>query len=388
MGLFEKLFPQREREGAVRGYFQTLNSYQPKFNTFSGGIYEAQITRAAIHATATHASKLKPEIKGRDSLARLMQFRPNPWMSTSQFLYRTATILEVENNAFIVPLYDEMLTRIVGYYPIVPTQTEICNISGEPWLRYRFQTGQTALIELRKVGVLTKFQFKDDFFGSNNHALLPTIRLIDTQNQGIIEGVKNAASIRFLAKLGTATRPEDIDKERKRFVADNFAAENNGGVMMFDTKYSDVKQIDSKPFVADAEQMKTINESVYNYFGVNEKILRNEWDEATYTAFYEGKIEPFALQLGLAMTNMTFSDREIAFGDSIMFSANRLQYASSGSKLQVSQQLLDRGVLSRNEVREIWQLPSIDGGDDYVIRGEYVNAKEQINKESEDDIKG
>ncbi len=44
--------------------------------------------------------------------------------------------------------------------------------------------------------------------------------------------------------------------------------------------------------------------------------------------------------------------------------------------------------MSRNEVREIWQLPPIEGGDDYIIRGEYVNAEEQINKESEDDIKG
>ena len=177
-----------------------------------------------------------------------------------------------------------------------------------------------------------------------------------------------------MAKLGNSLRPDDIEAERERFVKSNFGAANNGGVMMFDTKYAEVKQIISKPYIVDADQMKAINDSVYNYFGVNEKILRNEWDEDDYTAFYEGKIEPFAVQLGLAMTNMTYSDRAIAFGNEIMFSSNRLQYASTSAKLQVTQTLLDRGIISRNQACDIWQLPHIEGGDDYVIRGEYMSA--------------
>ena len=102
------------------------------------------------------------------------------------------------------------------------------------------------------------------------------------------------------------------------------------------------------------------------------------------------------MQLGLAMTNMTYSDREIAFGNEIMFSSNRLQYASTSAKLQVTQTLLDRGIISRNQACDIWQLPHIEGGDDYVIRGEYMSADntarnprevkpEEPEKETEDD---
>lgn len=380
MGLLDKLFPGRGR-ARLNGYFRTLTDYQPVFTSFAGGVYEAQITRAAINAFAVQCSKLKPEIKGpRDGgrLERLLQHRPNPWQTTSQFIARIATIYEVENNAFIVPIWDEMMEKVVGYYPICPSRTELVEYEGEVWLRYKFNNGQSAAVEFRHVGFLCKDQYKKDFFGEDNRVLLPTLQLIDLQKQGIAEGVKSAAAIRFMARLVTSTRPEDIKKERERFVEDNFAIENNGGVMMFDAKYGEVKQIESKPYVVDAEMMKIINESVYNYFGTNEKILRNEWDEDTYNAYYEGKIEPFAVQLGLAMTAMTFTDREIAYGNEIFFSSNRLQYASAKSKLEVSQQLLDRGILNRNEVREIWQLPPIDGGDVFVIRGEYMNAKDRL----------
>ena len=373
MGLFQKLFPKPQAK-AVDGYFQTLTGYTPVFTTFSGGVYEAQITRAAIHAIATHASKLKPEVKNNEQLARLLQHRPNPWQNTSQFLYRVATIFAVDNNAFIVPIYDEYFERIIGYYPILPSMAELVDHDGEPWLRYTFSNGAKAAIEFSKVGVLTQFQYQQDFFGENNAPLRTTLQLIDTQNQGIELGIKNSAAIRFMAKLGNSLRPDDIEAERERFVKSNFGAANNGGVMMFDTKYAEVKQIISKPYIVDADQMKAINDSVYNYFGVNEKILRNEWDEDDYTAFYEGKIEPFAVQLGLAMTNMTYSDRAIAFGNEIMFSSNRLQYASTSAKLQVTQTLLDRGIISRNQACDIWQLPHIEGGDDYVIRGEYMSA--------------
>ena len=388
MGLLEKIFqPQPKGSEQISTYFKTLTTYQPTFTSFSGGIYEAMITRAAINAIATHCSKLKPEVKGsgNETIRKFLAYKPNPWQNTQQFLYKLATILSVNNSAFIVPIYDEYFQKVIGLYPVVPTRCSILEYKGEPWLRYEFSTGNHAVIEAKRCGILTNFQYKDDFFGESNQALIPTLQMIHTQNEGIIEGVKNSASIRFMAKLASVLKPDDIEAERKRFAATNFATENNGGVMMFDSKFADVKQIDSKPYVVNADEMKVINESVYNYFGVSEKILRNEWDEQTYTAFYEGKIEPFAIQLGLALTNMLFKEREIAFGNEIMFSANRLQYASTEAKLQVSRQLLDRGILSRNDVREIWQLPPIDGGDEYIIRGEYMNADDHLGTDGENE---
>ena len=238
MGLFENLFKKQKIEHGVNGYFKSLTAYSPCFTTFEGGVYEMELTRAAIGTIAAHCSKFKPEIKGpgNQALERKLQFRPNPYMDTSKFLYRLATIYKAQNNAFILPMYAADMEEITGYFPALPQRCELLEVRGEPWIRYTFAGGQRGAIELSKAGVLTQFQYKDDFFGEDNAALMPTLQLIHTQNQGIVEGVKNSASIRFLAKLSGAFKDSTIDEERRRFVENNLSTENNGGVLMFDSK--------------------------------------------------------------------------------------------------------------------------------------------------------
>ncbi|NLC03176.1 MAG: phage portal protein [Tissierellia bacterium] len=401
MGLFDKIFSKPAQQKQVDGYFKMLSSYTPSFTTYQGGIYEMELTRAAIHSFATLCSKLKPEIQGSayKNLEKTLQFKPNQFMDTTKFIYRLATILSVDTTAFIIPLYAEDYKTIIGYYPILPQRTEIVQFRGEPWLRYTFANGEKAAMELDRVGVLTQYQYKNDFFGDGNSALNPTLQLLDMQKQGMEEGIKQSAMIRFMAKLGQTLRPEDITKERKRFSEDNLSSDNTTGVMMFDAKYSDVKQIDSKPFIIDAEQMKLIQTNVYNYFGTNEKILQNSYTEEDFNAYYEGKIEPFSLQLSLVMTNMTFTQHEKAHGNQIFFTSNRMQYASNKTKLQVSTQLFDRGILTTNDIMDIWNLSPVPDGDKRYIRREYVEVDkldvdpnkfaeiDEVEKELEDDLK-
>jgi hypothetical protein len=382
MGLFEKIFPPRAVSKAeVVGFFKAFTSYAPVFTSRAGGIYEMELTRAAIHAKAKHRSKLKPELVGsaKPALKPLLQFQPNPFMDTTKYLYRLSTILDVDTTAFIVPLTDPTGLAVTGYFPILPSRAEVVDIDGEPWLRYTFSNGQKAAIEFSRVGILTEHQYRDDFFGEGHGALAPTLDLVDLQRQGMSEAVKNSAVLRFLARLAGTYRPEDIKAERDRWSAENMSSDNTSGVAMFDAKYADVKQIESKPWLVDAEQMKLIQTNVCNYFGVNEAILQNSYDEDGWNAFYEGEVEGFALQLGLVMSNMTFSDRERAYGNAIMFSSNRLQYASNATKVNVVTQLTDRALMSNWQACDVFNLPypkDADGNvipERWVIRGEYID---------------
>jgi len=377
MGVFETIFRRPKSNFVPDGYFKMLNGYTPVFTNAPESLYEMELTRAAIHSFANFCSKLKPEMSGSAyrSLEKVLQFRPNPFMDTTKFLYRIATILSVNNTAFIIPLEDDN-GGIIGYYPLLPQNCEVLEVKGAPYLRYTFSNGQRAAIEFERVGILTQFQYADDFFGESNAALKPTMQLIHTQNQGIINGVKNSASIRFLAKIANMISPEDIKKERQRFTEDNLSADNQSGMIIYDNKFSDLKQVDSKPFTVNALQMQQINENVFHYFGTNANILQNKYNEDEWNAYYEGKIEPFAIQLSLVMSNMTFTPREISFGNAITFTANRLQYASNQTKLSISTQLFDRGLLTRNDVMDIWNMAHVEGGDKYYIRKEYAEVNE------------
>ena len=348
-----------------------------------------ELTRAAIHSFATQCSKLKPELSGSayKELGKKMQYQANPFMDTTKFLYRLATILSVNNSAFIIPLLAEDGETITGYFPVVPSMCEVVEYENEPYLRYTFVSGQTAAIEFGRVGILTQFQYKNDFFGEANNALNPTMQLIHTQNQGIIEGVKQSATIRFMARLANVLKPTDIAAERKRFTEENLSMENNGGIMMFDAKYADVKQIDSKPFIIDSNQMNLIKNNVFNYIGTNEKILQNSFNEDEWNAYYEGKVEPFAIQTSLVLTNMTFTPKEIAFGNHWMLTANRLQYAANNTKLRIVTQLFDRGFITHDMGLEIFNMPPLpDGkGKDYYIRKEYVTTGNLAKSQGIDD---
>ena len=361
-----------------------LNGYTPKFTTWGGEIYESELIRSAINARATHISKLKVETQGaaRPALQTKLSHGPNQFQTWSQFLYRLSTILDVHNTAFITPVYDQY-GEPSGIYAPLPNRCEVVAYNNVPYLRYEFSNGNKAAIEFSYCGVLTKYQYKSDFFGESNHALFPTMDLIHIQNQGIEEGVKSAATYRFMAQLSNFSKAEDLKKERQRFTEENFSREaNGGGLLLFPNTYTNIKQVDVKPWVVDADQMKTIRDNVFEYYGVNEDILQNKAYGDAWAAFYEGAIEPFAIQFSEVMTKMLFTLREQSQGNRVMATANRLQYLSNADKLNVSSQMLDRGIMSINDVRDIWNLAPVEGGDVRIIRGEYWNADEKVTEET------
>ena len=381
MGLFDILFKNRPKEkGKYAGAFKLLNGYEPQFTSFGGEVYESELIRSVINARATHISKLRVETKGaaRPALQNKLKHGPNQFQTWSQFLYRLSTILDVHNTAFICPIYDEY-GEPSGIYIPLPQRCVIVQYNNVPYLRYEFSNGNRAAIELDYCGIMTKYQYRNDFLGESNFALLPTMDLIHIQNQGIQEGVKSAATYRFMAQLSNFAKAQDLAKERKRFTEENLMSDaDNGGLLLFPNTYSNIQQINAKPWVVDAEQMKVIRDNVFEYFGVNEDVLQNKAFGDAWSAFYEGAIEPFAIQFSEVMTKMLFTLREQTQGNMVTATANRLQYLSNSEKLNVSSQMLDRGIMSINDIRDIWNLPPVDGGDARIIRGEYWNADEKI----------
>ena len=380
MGIFDWLFKNKpEPKGAYQGDYKLLTGYTPHFSRFGSNVYESEIVRAAIGIRATHISKLRVETQGsaRRALQAKLKHAPNQFQTWSQFLYRLSTILDMHNTAFIVPVWDEY-GEPSGIYAPLPTQAKIVQYGGVPYLRYQFTWGESAAVELEFCGVMSKYQYKNDFFGEDNHALFPTMDLISIQNQGIQEGVKSAATYRFMAQVNNFTNADDLANERKRFTAENLARDaEGGGLLLFPSTYKDIRQIDVKPWVIDAEQMKAIKDNVYEYFNVNEDILTNKAVGDAWSAFYEGAIEPFAIQFSEVLTKMLFTLREQSQGNKVTATANRIQYMTNKDKLEVTNGWADRGMASIDEMREVWGLPPLpDGkGEAIPIRGEYYDLR-------------
>lgn len=390
MGLFESIFGSKKTETIkADSYFKTLTAYSPVFHSWNGALYESELVRSAIDTRARHIAKLRVETIGsaKPALANRLKVRPNSFQTWYQYMYRLDTILDMHNTAFIVPVIDKY-GETVGSFPVLPTKCEILQTKdGTPVLKYEFADRQTGACYLSECGIMTKFQYKSDFFGEKNTALNSTMDLIDMQAQGIKEAIKNGATYRFMARTNNFTKTDDLKKERQRFSEENFSKEAGaGGLLLFPNTYSDIQQIKTSPYTINPEERKMIQDNVFNIYAVNEAMIQSRATADEWSAFYESVVETFAIQFSEVSTNMYYTEREQSFGAKIIATSNRLQYMSNKDKLQVSAQMADRGLMTRNEIRDIWNLPPLPApyGDQIPIRGEYYTLDEDNTEETED----
>lgn len=381
MGLLSWLFPKEEPIKLKNTeQFKLLTAYEPIFHDHIGSVYESALVRSAIEAKARHISKLKVELQGeaQPNLKARIKHKPNDWMTYPQFLARCSTILDCTNNLFIVPVQNEFLETI-GFFPVLPERVKLIeDTKGKLWLRYTFLNNQTGIVEFDRCAYLNKHQFKSDFFGESNHALRSTMDLIAINEQGIEEAVKNSASYRFMARVSNFTAPEDLAEERMRFSRENLKAENgNGGLLLFPNTYTDIKQLETSPYTPDEKQMQMIKDNIFDYFGVNEDVIQGKATSDQLDAFFNSAIEPFAIALSEALSKAIYTERERSFGNHVYVNANRLQYMSQTAKVTVARDLGDRGILTINEIRELFNYAPLPNGDVAYIRGEYKPIEEE-----------
>ena len=380
MGIVEMIFGRREQPKALANakQFKLLEGYTPAFTTWSGSIYESELIRASLDAWGRHAAKLKPNMKGsaKPEMRARLKVKPNALQEWSKFFYQTATILGVRNNAFLVRTRDEY-NNPTGIINIIPQAWELVEYDGEPWIRFTLANMKKRAEKLSETGILTRFQYKSELFGENNEAMNPLLDLIKIQRQGIKEGIKNSNSYRFMGQSDNWASDEDLAAEAERFNKWTFGNKRaGGGMLLFPNTYTNVQQLKQESYKVDAEQAAQIEKNVYNYFCVNEDIIQNKAVNDKWLAFYEGFVEWFAVQLSEVCSGMLFTDHErIGFANEMFFSSNRLQYMSNADKMNFVNGAQDRGMITKNEAREVFNLPPLPEpyGSQILARGEYYD---------------
>lgn len=380
MGLFEKIFGRRQDGAGKNGTtFSLLQGYTPAFRTFQGSVFESELIRAALDAHGRHAAKLQPVITGsaQPGLTGRLRIQPNNYQTWPQFLYRTATILYARNTAFVVPIRGETYGEITGIMGIIPDTWELVEYGGRVYIRFTMADGKRAAELLSCTGIVTRYQYKSELFGESNDAMRDTLSLIALQRQGIEEGIKNGASYRFSAQADNWASDEDLAKEMERFNSFTFGRKSSGGgTILFPNTYKNIQQLKNDSYKVDADQLKLIKDNVYDYFAVNEDIIQNKAIGDQWLAFYEGAVEWLAIQLSEAITRMLFTEAERRRGNRLSFTSNRLQYMSNADKMNAIAQMADRGLMTRNELREIVNLAPLEEpyGSQIPARGEYYNV--------------
>ena len=382
--LIDRIFGRPGR--AAQGGFtrlQTMSGHQAVFLPFSGNIYDSDHVRSAIDAIARNGAKLKARhirrVDGRmvppvDNLDRLLQVRPNPHMNAYAFYYKIITQRYRHNNAFVY--IDRGPTGLVnGLYPVVCTSAEFIEVAstGELFVRFTFGGGRQVILPYADIIHLRRFFSDDDLLGESSQAFIRKLALIDTIDQGVANAIKTTANFKGLIKVNAMLKPADLKKVKDDFVADYMNISNESGVAALDNRadYTDIKH---EPKIVDDKQLSYFKQAVYDYFGVSEGIVQSKYNEDEWNAFYEGTLEPMAVEMSTEFTSKLFSGRSQGYGNEVIFEANRLQYASNKTKIQLIKEAGPLGILTINEAREVFNPAPVDGGEKRLQTLNVVNA--------------
>lgn len=339
---------------------------------YMGDAYANDVYREAVDAIARNAGKLKgshvvtygehKHEAGECKVNRLLQVRPNPYMSAYDMLYKLVTHLFINNNAFAYLDRDDR-GNLKAIYPITATSVNILSdAANNLYCSFTLRSGKEVILPYADIIHLRRYFNDDDVLGADNSAIMPGLELAHTQNEGIINGIKAGASIRGILKFTQIMSPSKLKEEKEAFVKDYLEIGNDGGVVATDQKM-DYQPIENKPVILNADQAREIKQKIYNYLGVTEPIVNSSYTEDQYSAFYESTLEPVATALSQEFTAKLFNDREQAYGNSIIFESGRLQFTSNKTKVELIAQLMPMGLLTINQALEILNLPSVTDGD-------------------------
>lgn len=356
--------------------FKMLNSYDNYFSPFTGDIYNDSTVRTCIDIIARNCAKLKPAhirriegrvVKHQDTLDTILSQRPNEYMSTYDFIYKTVSQLLLNNNAFIYIQTDNN-GNIRGLYPLDFAQVELREDSNNNmYCRFSFMQKQITvpygdLIHLRR-----NFANHDIFGASNDIALKKPVNILLTLKQSLESAVKNCTKIRGYLQVNGTMTPEDQQANRNDFIN---LIDKKSGIAVVDSKMS-YNPINTELKMADNEQLEFARQDIYRYFGLSEKIINATYNEAEWIAFYESVIEPIVIQMGQEFTAKLFTEREKGFGNEVIFATNRLEYADLKSKVQMVQVLQQTGIFSVNEFREVFGFDPVPDGDKMLVKADY-----------------
>lgn len=366
MGIIQSIF---KNTNIVRKYqrWKELGTYKSVFSSFGTDIYKSEIVRSCIRPLSEHTSKAN--INSTDKrIQKILSISPNEYMNGKDFLAKVRTKLEIKNTAFIFLGRDDT-GKVVSFYPVPYSYFETEEYSNQLFIRFHFDgnAAKELVIPWDDLAVIRKDYNESDVSGDDNSPILSMLDLINTTNQGIANAVKATANLRGILKSTKAMlSPDDVKRNKETFVKDYLSLENEGGIASLDST-QEFTPITMSPTITNYAQMKEFRENVYRYFGVNDSIVMSDYTETQLEAFYESRIEPFLVALSLELTRKVFSDRQQGFNNKIVFESNRMQYASNKTKLEMVQ-MVDRGALTPNEWRMMFNLAPVAGGDEPIRR--------------------
>jgi hypothetical protein len=169
---------------------------------------------------------------------------------------------------------------ITGFYPIEAQAYELLqDEKGKIYLDFSFISGQEYILPYEELIHLRRFYDSHDIYGDTNSSLQAPIEVANTAMQGIDNAIKTSSYLRGILKFTqNMLKQSDLVKFKDNFVKDFMNIENESGIAVLDQR-AEFQEVNTTPVTLNREQLSYTKENIYNYFNINEDIIRGKFTD-------------------------------------------------------------------------------------------------------------
>lgn len=378
---------------------QMMNGTIPIFSVGGNDYYINDIVQQCVSCYVNEMVKLNPmhvrsgvPFWGAGSINSVLEV-PNEFMTKADFLEKVTWNLMVDYNSFVLPAYTAYLDangvekrRYTAMYPVRPQNVVyMTDATGTLYVKMKFNRFagdglQEITVPYSDVIHIRYAYGQNEMFGGDaggrpdRRALLRTLDLNNRLLDGVAKGVEASYRINGIVSYrgvinAEATRQAVIEFENKLRDPNNRA----GTLVMDDSSTYTPISINAK--LVDKDTLEFIESKILRTMGVSAAILSGDYTKPQYEAFYQAEIEPLVLKFGQAFTRCFFTQRELSYGNKIIFYPRDLVFMSTSEILEAIRLLGDSGTIYENEKRHFLGLSPLPELENVRMQSlNYVNS--------------
>jgi len=370
----------------------SLDFYVPQFSGINNP--ELNSTYVAVcDAHARHLSKIKPFVKRNGEMVKtknyinnVLSLRMNPKMSAAQGWEILARDYFMVNNAIAWIEWDfkNYNAPLRAIWPLDPDKNSMQVVRGttpgQVYVKFTLD-GQEKIVDYDEILLVTRNAKPSTLLGQQSKATDAILKVIQTQFEGIELAITQSAYIRFVIQSPTPLKKEERERRAKEF-SDTYLGSGSVGLAYVDGA-QELKQVNSQAKYIDAEQLKILQNMIYEALGSNEKIPTGTYSEDEFQSYYETSLEPFVIKLTSELTYKVLTQGEREKGNEIAVDVDRLQTASLNTRVKIADRYLKLPVMIPNVVSDLLFLPKSEAGDKEYQTLNYKEEK-QVDPDDQD----
>lgn len=180
--MFSRIFGKQKEPSQNLTQMRMLNGYSNEYTPFNGVAYDNATVRSCVDTIARHASKLNPrhivKKEGKvmrvldDRLNYLLSVRPNPLMTSAEFIEKLVNQYFTTNNMFVYVQRD-LAADVVALWPLDFTQVSLYEDSRNViYVKFTFGIGMQTTVPYDDIIHIRRHFNRDEMFGDPEAKML------------------------------------------------------------------------------------------------------------------------------------------------------------------------------------------------------------------------